>query len=284
LSGFEKFKELASINIIRGLLFFPFLIIGTLLEKLNGTLIAYSLVVLVIFFVYQYFIHKFCGEYHIRLDYRITSSFAKQLLNLSIPTFLSGSIITIMMWLSNTLLVRTPNGYSEMGLFNAVLQWRTIMIYIPNILGQVMLPILSNLLGIQNVKAYLKTCFNNSLIVTFLSLFLGVPIIIFSNTIMKLYGETFVEGSNSLKIIVVSTIIYSIGSILGLIISSTGKMWIGLLINIIWALAFLYFLYQGNPITSNSLSYAYLYSYLVHLFSVTIVSYLIIKSILNYRV
>ncbi len=43
---------------------------------------------------------------------------------LSFPTMLSGVMVGPIIWIANIIIINTPDGYGQLGLFNAADQWR----------------------------------------------------------------------------------------------------------------------------------------------------------------
>ena len=69
------------------------------------------------------------------------------LTSFSLPTLFAGAVYVPSMWIANMILVTTPGGYAEMGVFNAADRWRTAILFLPSLLGGVTLPMLASLRG-----------------------------------------------------------------------------------------------------------------------------------------
>jgi O-antigen/teichoic acid export membrane protein len=59
-------------------------------------------------------------------------------------------------WFCSTLLVHQPNGYREMGAYNAANQWFSMLLFIPTALATGIVPILSDALGDNDLKRSAK--------------------------------------------------------------------------------------------------------------------------------
>ena len=90
----------------------------------------------------------------ILIDYRGGWSEWHVLLSFTLPTIISGVVVVPVTWWANVVLVNQPNGYMEMGIFNATNQWRIALVFLPAILTQPTLPMLSNLYGIGSFNKY----------------------------------------------------------------------------------------------------------------------------------
>jgi len=82
--------------------------------------------------------------------------------NFSFPAVISGSMVTPITWAANAILVNQPNGYAELGLFNAANQFRMIVILIPNVLAIVTVPLLSEIYS-QKDREYFARATNLNL-------------------------------------------------------------------------------------------------------------------------
>ena len=68
----------------------------------------------------------------------------------ALPSVLSGVLYFPAVWFANSMLVKQPGGYGELGLFNAANQLRMAVIFLPGLLTVAMLPILSEVYGRKN--------------------------------------------------------------------------------------------------------------------------------------
>ena len=137
------------------------------------------------------------------------------------------------------MLVNRPDGYGEMGIFSAANQWYAMLMFLPGILGSVVLPMLSDQLGQKNTKQSMKTMVLaikvNLLIVTPLVLMASIA----SPYIMSLYGEGFRSGWPTLVVVLLTAGLLAVQTPVGQIIAASGRMWIGFAMNAGWALAFI---------------------------------------------
>jgi O-antigen/teichoic acid export membrane protein len=96
---------------------------------------------------------------------------------------------------------------------------------------------------------------------------------------MQSYGNSFKEGSVILIVLSVTAILISINSVIGQVIAGMGRMWIGLVVNIIWAITFLLiareFIDRGYG--AMGLAKAMFIAYLLHTIIVTSLSFFFLK-------
>jgi O-antigen/teichoic acid export membrane protein len=151
-----------------------------------------------------------------------------------------------------------------MGIFNAANQWFTALLFLPGILGHVMLPILSERIGEKDKKNSRKML---SLSIK-LNFFSTAPIVFilcfFSHHIMALYGQNFSSGSLTLVVILMTACLLSIQIPVGNVIAASGFMWIGFFMNLAWALFFLSITWATLNWGSLGLASARGMAYIVH--------------------
>jgi O-antigen/teichoic acid export membrane protein len=263
LSGFEKFADVAKVSAVRGFASFPAIVGGTWLWGLWGAVGGMVVVAAVTWLTSEILLQRECARSGVRVHYTQHRSEWPLLWTFSLPAVLSGVISFPVMWLGNAFLVNRPEGYAEMGIFNAAWQLRNVIIFFPNILNQVLFPILSN---VYSSRLQVRRLFLSGLgIVSAVSLGAALPLIVFSPSIMRAFGKGF-EGSWLVLILVgLSTVLAASASVVGVVIWSSGRMWTAFLLNGIWALVFVMtataFLRHG----ALGLALAYLVSYAVHL-------------------
>jgi len=153
----------------------------------------------------------------------------------SLPAMLCGLMVGPINWLCTTILVNQPNGYAEMGIYNAVNQWRTAILFLPGTLSAIVLPMLTNLHSNNEKSRYNKLLKYNIILNGGIAIIITVIVALFATTIMKCYGTEFVSGSFVLITLTTSTVFQSIGSIIGSAIVSTGRIWYGFWFNALWA-------------------------------------------------
>lgn len=241
LSGLEAFGALARVSLWAGLCSFPIIIGGTLIWGLNGAIsgmVASAAVTCVL-------THITLRKESVRAGIPLSRFGSWQehavLLKFSLPAFLSAAVVTPVAWACNAMLVSRPNGYAEMGLFSAADQWRNAVIFLPNIISRVMLPILSgysqdSLVEHNPFSATLEAGYSAALIVIF-------PLItLFSfggGLIVSAYGKDFSAMSRPLDAMLYSAGIMALGAPGGLTLQAKGAMWLGLAINSVWAVLLL---------------------------------------------
>jgi O-antigen/teichoic acid export membrane protein len=198
------------------------------------------------------------------MDFKGASSLLSILYRFTLPAMLSGILGGPVTWVCNSMLVRQPNGFEKMAIFDVAYQWRNAVLFIPVLLGQVVLPYFSST---TNDPEMFKKIFKVNIVVNFVfSLIVAIFISLCSTVIMNSYGKHFKEGDVLLIILVFTTVLNSVNSVIGQAIAGIGKMWVGFYLNLIWGTTLIlstYFLLKVGY-SSLGLALAYLISYIIH--------------------
>jgi O-antigen/teichoic acid export membrane protein len=242
LAGFEAFRAIARVNLLQGLLNFPVMIAGTWLFGLPGAVGGMVIAAAGGWRLNRLALHGECKQAGIPLVYRGSTSEWPVLWKFSVPAVLSGALVGPAVWLANTILVNQPGGYGELGLLNAANNWRTLLLFLPGVFGQVALPIMSSVMGTPHqTQDFHKTIDLTQSLALAVVFPVGALLMFASDWVMRLYGSAFTEGSAILIGTVCSAMIGCIEVILGTIIRSQGRMWLVFLISVIWGLGLIGF-------------------------------------------
>lgn len=239
LAGFEAFRTIAVVNFWAGVANFPLMVGGVYLAGLQGAVWGMVAAMAVGWALNHWVLRMEARRFGVPFGCEGCWRESKVLFNFSLPALLSGVMVGPVNWACAALLVNQPEGYREMGIFNAANQWFTALLFLPGILGQVVLPILSERIGDKD-KISSKKVLSLSIKLNFLT---TVPVVIvlcfFSHFIMTLYGQDFSRGSLTLVVVLTTAALVSIQSPVGQVIAALNLMWVGFFMNLGWALFFL---------------------------------------------
>jgi O-antigen/teichoic acid export membrane protein len=237
LSGFEAFKTIAHVNLFVGLISFPLMVGGAYLGGLTGAVWALCINMGVNWLLNHIALRKEAKRFNVPFTFKHCTREMSVLWRFSLPAVLSGAMAGPVSWICSALLVNQPGGYGEMGIFSAANQWYTMMLFLPGMLGGVVLPVLSERLGARDKKQSMKVMSfaikMNALLVLPFVLLLSIV----SPYIMNLYGEGFRSGWPTLVVVLLTAGILALQTPVGQIIAASGKMWIGFAMNTGWAIA-----------------------------------------------
>lgn len=200
LAGFKKFKALARINLINGIIVFVLSVVLTYLYSLDGALIA--LLISQIFNCIQNYVEvkKSVKEIGEQESVKVNGA---EILKFSAPIAMEEMMPSILSLLIPILVVKYSN-IGEVGIYNAATQWSSIILFIPGALKNVVFSHLST--ENDNITRQ-KQILNRILAVNFSATFIPfVIVLIFSGFISDFYGSTFTGLKSVLNIAVFTTI------------------------------------------------------------------------------
>jgi len=239
LAGFEAFKSIAKVNFIVGIATFPIMVGGVFIAGLEGTVWALVVTRGLNWLLNHLMLRREASRKNINIILTGCTRELPVLWKFSFPAFLSMALFGPVNWICHAMLVNQPNGYGEMGIFNAANRWYSALLFFPNTASMAVLPILSERLGIRDksgASRILSYTMRGSLIY-------ALPIVlilsIFSPQIMSLYGNDFASSWPILIVVLFTAGLISVQAPVGKIIAASGRMWIGMTMNLGWALCYI---------------------------------------------
>lgn len=265
LSAYEDFKSIAINTFISSFIEAILIVLGAKYWGVLGALLGFGCSYVILFILNNNAIRKTFIRNHISLKWKISRDSFTILYKFSIPALLSTLLVTPAFWIAKAILANKA-GFAEVGLYEVADQWKIIILFFPSAVSQIVLPILSNLKSSDSsLNKYWKVLWLNVLLNGGVCLFLSLIVIAFNPLILSLYGNEY-NNSLPLIVIVLSTIFTSIAQVVGLAIASMGKMWIGCIFNIIWAVMLIIFCYIfiNIGLGATGVALALLVSYFIH--------------------
>lgn len=274
LAGFKSFKLIAKINFCTSVLTIFTLPIFSIYFGLYGAMFGLCLNSFILCLLNYYFVRITLKNNFVKIQFKGTSSLMGILYKFTLPAMLSGILGGPVTWICNSMLVRQPNGLEKMAVFDVAYQWRNAVLFVPVLLGQVILPYFSSS---SNDPETFKKMFKANILINFaFSILVAIFISLFAKIIMGKYGVKYGEGYILLIILVFTTVLNSVNSVVGQAIAGKGKMWAGFYLNLFWGTTLIISTYVllGMGYSSLGLAVSYLISYILH----TILSYLYYKN------
>ena len=264
LAGFEAFKTIAKVNLLRGLANFPLMVCGVYLFGLPGAVGARVAAAALAWIINQIALKKESRKANVLISYKGISSELQILWAFSVPAFLSQAMVGPVMWAANVILANQPKGYSEIAVFSAAWQWWRICLFFPQSFAHITLPILADRFGENDRKRIRKALGMSILCNGAVSLPLAIILSLFSYYIMSLYGSSFADAGIVLIIVAWASLLVSVQMPVGQLIAASGNMWIGFLTNVAWAAVFLGSFVALRNMGALGLTISILISYAAH--------------------
>ncbi len=180
----------------------------------------------------------------------------------SLPTFLIAIFMETTRWFCNTTMIAGRNGFNEMAIFDVSYQWLVAISFIPAILSQVALPILSN--SIDDKERYSAIFYKNFKINVVISILICVVFFFFTSTILSLYGQAYTQSNDVFVYLIICSTLTAINSSIWQITTSSDQMWINMSLNLLWCLVLILatvLFASCRVLNANNLAISYLIAY-----------------------
>ena len=231
LAGLEQFRLIAVVGVLRGVFLIGATIMGIAWAGLTGAIVALAGAETVAVVT-----QAFCLRPH-SAPLRGSDGWRefRHVWRFSLFALLGNLATMPAMWLGNVVLVRQPQGYAALGIFNAADRWRQVLQFLPASLASPILALLSSLHGARDAQGY-RRVFRANLVLTMIIVALpSAVLIVFSNLAMELFGREYGVGSITLTILALSAVAYVLNGLLGQVLVSQGAIGLRFLVDIMLA-------------------------------------------------
>src|ERR1700719_286909 len=225
LAGFEAFETIARVNIFAGVVSLPLIVLGVWRGGLQGAVWGSVAALAINWVLNNRALRRECAGANIFWQFASCHRELSVLRSFSLPAFLASVAVGPAMWVCNAWLVRQPQGYAQLGLYSAADKWRLMILFVPNSVLAMVLPMLSNLHGERNAAGFRKVFRANLQLSASLALFAAVLIAAFAVPIMTVYGESFRSGRAVLVVLAFSAVPEVLNSVLGQPLIAAHRMW-----------------------------------------------------------
>jgi O-antigen/teichoic acid export membrane protein len=224
LAGFEAFGSVAALTIISSGLNLALVYAGGRAYGLPGAVWGGIAAMLGTCVAYESSIRRVARQNEVSIELNRKRFGLNILWTSSMPSTIGGLFIGPLGWAATAILVNQPHGYHEMALFNVANQWRMAILFLPAALGTAAMPVLASLSGDKGCLAY-KVLWGQAIVSSLLGIGVAIPIVIFSEPIMRSYGAGFAVGWRVLSILACSAAVLTFNNQVSKGIAGLGKMW-----------------------------------------------------------
>jgi len=225
LSGFHAFDRVARVHISRAAIGFLALVVGVTLAGLQGALWGMAFSEALACALTTVYVRASARDHSVPLRPPNVRSEFPMVWHFSVPALLSSLMVSPVMWLCNSFLVKLENGYDQMGIFTAANQWRVLVLFLPNIFGSLMLPMLSKLTGSGDsagARRIFRLTIGLNVSMTSLA---GIAVCLGAPFTMGIFGREFVGGYWPLVFLMFSSVMISITYVIDQAIAGADRMW-----------------------------------------------------------
>ena len=220
LAGYKSFKAIGINSVISGCVLLIFSSILTYKFGLVGSFIALSLSQLVNALLNFVTVVKYFKLAEIN---DIGESVSKEMLLFTVPVAIQEFSYMLATW-GGTMILTKYASLGEVGLWTAASQWYTIILFVPNLLLNV---ILSYLSGVSKDRNSHSRMLKKMLLINFVCSF--IPFIIvytLAGFISSFYGATFVGLKEVIRVVTISTVLSCLSNVFHSSLLSEGRNWL----------------------------------------------------------
>lgn len=238
-AGLEKFDHIAKLNILDGVVSLVAMVLLANVMGVEGAVLGLTLGAVVAWLVGRVWLRGVLRIIDIDVCYKGCWADWRILTRYSLPSLLSSLVATPVLWFCMTLVARTPNGYAELGLYNAAYQWHGPIMFIPMILMSVSIPILVQEWEAGRRKRFRKITFGICGLMFAISLPLASMVAFLSPWVMSLYGPGFQEGWLVLVLLLAAVPFHALAKIASGALLGMNRAWWVLGVNLFWGMILL---------------------------------------------
>jgi O-antigen/teichoic acid export membrane protein len=239
LAGFEAFRKVMNVNIVRGLVAFPAILVGVWVWGVGGALAGNVLAAAVAVWLGFRALTSECRRFVVPLAIRDAWAERALLWRFTIPAFLGGIVVGPVTWYAQTVLAAQPGGYAELGVYQAVMQMKAAPEMIALALMAPVLPMLSEQYGRDDARGYSRTLFVAYAVSCGLLAPLALGLSAAPALVLGIYGGQYAGHEPMVQWLMFHSLLVALFSPLGNLFPSMNKMWLGFLYNLCWGALFL---------------------------------------------
>ena len=264
IAALERFDLIAKLNVLEGVVSLITMVVLAHYFGVQGALLGLAAASIAVWIVGRLWLGGVLKARGIRVSYRDCGQDWRILHGFGLPSLLSGLVATPVLWFCMTWVAQRPEGYAELGLYNAAYQWHGPMIFIPMILMSVSIPVL-----VQEWESGRKERFRKvTLWMCGLMLAGALPPVLLiaalSPWVMTLYGPGFREGWLILVLLVAAAPFHALSNIASGALLGMNRAWWVLGVNLLWGITMLMLTVWLTPVWGvRGLATAFLAAYSV---------------------
>lgn len=239
LSGFEAFKAIARVNLVTGLATFACMVTGVMLNGLYGAVWGLVASTGVSWMMAHWELRREAAKCGVPMTLQGIGREVGVLMSFSVPAIFASVLNGPVNWICSAMLVNQPGGYAQMGTFNATNQWFALVLFLPGLLGQVVLPMLSESVGAGDEQRSNRIIKLSMVAIAATAIPLVVAGSCASPWLMSLYGNDFTASWPVLVISLVTAGLLAVQTPVNQALNAEGRLWTVFFMNLGWAMIFI---------------------------------------------
>jgi O-antigen/teichoic acid export membrane protein len=240
LCGLEAFRGVSSVNAFIGVLGLPLIVGGAMLFQLWGVVWGLIIAQAGGCLAGVRIMNREAARLHIPIpSWSRTAAEVPLIWEFALPATLGCLVVSPVNWACTAMLAVQPHGWEQVGALNAANQWFGALLWLPYLIAQSVLPILSERIGVHDNTSSAKVVVASVKVTAVVTLPFVIIGSLFSKYIMGGYGGEFAGDWPALVISLITCIVVAVQVPVGNLVAASGRMWDGLGMNLLWAVVFL---------------------------------------------
>jgi O-antigen/teichoic acid export membrane protein len=249
--GFLAFRGIFVANAVTGISAFLLLVAGASWGGVVGGLLGLGAAEAVRFAMLVRLAHRSAEENGIPRSWRFPREELPVLWHVSLPAMATAMLWLPVTWVGTLMLVREPGGFGEMGFFGAANQWFSLLMFVPGVITQTILPILSEQVSNGGRAEARGLALRSAAIMFALVALIALPLMLGSPLIATAYGPDFADGAMVFVLMFAVAVAAAPQGILGNYLAAENRFWLRFRLNFLWAVCYLiaaYYLVSNGAI------------------------------------
>lgn len=239
LSALQRFDTIARLNMVYGVVLIVSVPAALIRFGLDGAFVALGLVTLAQCVVMVPVLRRALAERGLAVQFRGALSEWRLITRFALPALIASIVFEPVQWICVAIIANAPGGLTAVGVYYIAMQLETLLLFVPQIVVNVVLPMLSGAFGNRDLKraanVLTMSVATTSLIaigfIAFMLLF-GSWVLVLFKLDMALHWQVFVFA-------VANAAVMAFAAPLGAVPSTSGYTWTGLAITACWAATFI---------------------------------------------
>jgi O-antigen/teichoic acid export membrane protein len=237
--GFLAFRGLFTVNAAAGLCSFVLLTAGAWSYGVLGALAGLGAAEAIRLLLLLRLGHQSASRHDVPRVWRFPKDEMPVIWHVSLPSMATALLWLPVTWLGTLMLVRQPGGFGEMGLFGAANQWFSLLLFVPGVVTQTILPILSEQVSDGGRLEARRLAIRSAGVMLLLVGMIALPLVLASPLIAGAYGDEFRKGALVFVLMFMAAVAAAPQGILGNFLAAENKFWLRFRLNVLWAACFL---------------------------------------------
>ena len=257
LVGLEKYKLIAVLGVLEGVCTLMFVTVGAWISQAPGAVLGMVASALVLAIARHIITRQESATMGILLNTRNILLEVRLLRRVALPAVLIAASIQPFEWFGRVLISSGGDRVGEVGIFSAVQSWAQFMTVLP---AQVTLPsmaILASLYAAGDYGKFRKLILTSLKVVGILSIAVALPLFIFSEWIMALYGPEFLNGVPALRVMLLAYSVAVATMVFTEALISADRVWLQTLQKLLWGVTMIFAAYFLSPMGAVGLAISY---------------------------